>query len=102
MMMNKVVPVFLALSLLLGSQSGTLSVVAKTKAKSHTKVSHRAAKKSSSKVRRTAVKDSTNSIAAKTPTATKEAKKPLIPVSADFKLSNGLRVVFSEDHSVPV
>lgn len=31
-----------------------------------------------------------------------ETKKSLIPVSADFKLQNGLRVVFSEDHSVPV
>lgn len=28
--------------------------------------------------------------------------KPLIPVSRDFKLDNGLRVVLSEDHSVPV
>src|SRR5215470_18048573 len=31
-----------------------------------------------------------------------EWKKPLIPVSRDFKLSNGLRVLLSEDHSVPV
>lgn len=29
-------------------------------------------------------------------------KKPLIPVSKDFKLANGLRVVLSEDHTVPV
>src|SRR5277367_3326066 len=29
-------------------------------------------------------------------------KSPLIPVSKDFKLANGLRVVISEDHSVPV
>jgi zinc protease len=29
-------------------------------------------------------------------------KKPLIPVSKDFTLANGLRVVLSEDHSVPV
>lgn len=28
--------------------------------------------------------------------------KPLIPVTRDFKLTNGLRVVLSEDHSVPV
>ena len=28
-------------------------------------------------------------------------KKPLIPVTRDFKLSNGLRVLFAEDHSVP-
>lgn len=28
--------------------------------------------------------------------------KPLIPVTKDFKLSNGLRVLLSEDHSVPV
>lgn len=31
-----------------------------------------------------------------------EYKTPLIPVSKDFTLPNGLRVVFSEDHSVPV
>lgn len=29
-------------------------------------------------------------------------KKPLIPVSKDFTLQNGLRVVLSEDHSCPV
>lgn len=29
-------------------------------------------------------------------------KSPLIPVSKDFRLSNGLRVIISEDHSVPV
>lgn len=29
-------------------------------------------------------------------------KKPLIPVSKDFTLKNGLRVVLSEDHSCPV
>lgn len=29
-------------------------------------------------------------------------KKPLIPVTADFTLSNGLRVILSEDHTVPV
>jgi zinc protease len=29
-------------------------------------------------------------------------KSPLIPVSKDFRLSNGLRVMISEDHSVPV
>ncbi|HEY9871643.1 MAG TPA: pitrilysin family protein [Candidatus Obscuribacterales bacterium] len=29
-------------------------------------------------------------------------KKPLIPVTKDFTLANGLRVVVSEDHSVPV
>jgi len=28
--------------------------------------------------------------------------KPLIPVSRDFKLKNGLRVLFSEDHTIPV
>lgn len=28
--------------------------------------------------------------------------RPLIPVNKDFKLANGLRVVLSEDHSVPV
>src|SRR5207253_6024362 len=29
-------------------------------------------------------------------------KKPLIPITKDFTLPNGLRVVMSEDHSVPV
>ena len=29
-------------------------------------------------------------------------KKPLIPVTKDFTLDNGLRVILSEDHSVPV
>jgi predicted Zn-dependent peptidase len=29
-------------------------------------------------------------------------KSPLIPISKDFKLANGLRVIISEDHSVPV
>lgn len=31
-----------------------------------------------------------------------EFKSPLIPVSKDFKLDNGLRVILSEDHSAPV
>jgi predicted Zn-dependent peptidase len=31
-----------------------------------------------------------------------EFKSPLIPISKDFKLANGLRVVLSEDHSAPV
>lgn len=31
-----------------------------------------------------------------------EFRKPLIPISRDFTLPNGLRVVLSEDHSVPV
>ena len=31
-----------------------------------------------------------------------EFKSPLIPVTKDFKLSNGLRVILSEDHSAPV
>ncbi len=30
-----------------------------------------------------------------------KAKPPLIPVTRDFKLKNGLRVLFSEDHTVP-
>ncbi len=34
--------------------------------------------------------------------APKTWKKPLIPVTKDFTLSNGLRVLLSEDHSVPV
>ncbi len=29
-------------------------------------------------------------------------KTPLIPIAQDFKLANGLRVIISEDHSVPV
>src|SRR5271156_4989564 len=29
-------------------------------------------------------------------------KSPLIPVTKDFKLANGLRVIISADHSVPV
>jgi predicted Zn-dependent peptidase len=29
-------------------------------------------------------------------------KKPLIPVTKDFTLANGMRVILSEDHSVPV
>jgi zinc protease len=31
-----------------------------------------------------------------------EFKSPLIPVTKDFKLANGLRVILSEDHSAPV
>lgn len=31
-----------------------------------------------------------------------EFKSPLIPVTKDFKLPNGLRVILSEDHSTPV
>jgi predicted Zn-dependent peptidase len=31
-----------------------------------------------------------------------EFKSPLIPVTKDFRLANGLRVILSEDHSVPV
>ena len=31
-----------------------------------------------------------------------EFKSPLIPVTKDFKLPNGLRVIFSVDHSTPV
>jgi predicted Zn-dependent peptidase len=30
------------------------------------------------------------------------SKSPLIPITKDFKLKNGLRVIFSEDHTVPV
>jgi len=33
---------------------------------------------------------------------TNKSKPPLIPVTKDFKLKNGLRVIFSEDHTVPV
>lgn len=34
--------------------------------------------------------------------ATTDWKKPLVPVTRDFTLPNGLRVLLSEDHSVPV
>jgi len=37
-----------------------------------------------------------------TGTPTLQFKKPLIPITKDFKLDNGLRVIVSEDHSVPV
>lgn len=40
--------------------------------------------------------------AALTPALSAEFKKPLIPISRDFTLDNGLRVLVSEDHSVPV
>src|ERR1700733_11141916 len=33
---------------------------------------------------------------------THKTKPSLIPVTKDFKLKNGLRVIFSEDHTVPV
>lgn len=36
------------------------------------------------------------------PIPAQELPKPLIPVTQDFKLPNGLRVVLSEDHSAPV
>ncbi|MBI4534250.1 MAG: insulinase family protein [Candidatus Melainabacteria bacterium] len=36
------------------------------------------------------------------PANASEWSKPLIPVTKDFKLPNGLRVLLSEDHSVPV
>ncbi len=36
------------------------------------------------------------------PAVAAEYRTPLIPVSRDFTLPNGLRVVFSEDHAVPV
>ncbi len=92
----------IGLSLLIGGQSGTMAAAAKASAKSKTKVV-----KTSSKSRKVAYKSRSTrakartQVAAKAP-ATAEARKPLIPVHADFKLENGLRVVFSEDHSVPV
>ncbi len=92
----------IGLSLLLGGQSGMMPATAKASAKSTTKAVKTASKsrKVASKSRSIRAKSRTQ-VAAKTP-ATAEAKKPLIPVHADFKLENGLRVVFSEDHSVPV
>lgn len=82
------------LSVLLGSQTDVMAATAKKAAKKSVKAGARRTGKIAAK--RTKAK-----VAAKAPAAA-EAKKPLIPVHADFKLSNGLRVVFSEDHNVPV
>ncbi len=94
------------LSLLIGGQANMMAATAKVSAKSTTKSTIKTSTKSRSlKSRKVANKSrlskSRAKIAAKAP-ASAEAKKPLIPVHADFKLENGLRVVFSEDHSVPV
>ncbi|HEY9791572.1 MAG TPA: pitrilysin family protein, partial [Candidatus Obscuribacterales bacterium] len=36
------------------------------------------------------------------PSLAQDLPKPLLPITQDFKLPNGLRVVLSEDHSAPV
>jgi predicted Zn-dependent peptidase len=41
-------------------------------------------------------------LGAVTPVGATDWKKPLIPVTKDFVLANGLRVLIAEDHSVPV
>ncbi len=33
---------------------------------------------------------------------TQKGKAPLIPITKDYRLKNGLRVILSEDHTVPV
>jgi zinc protease len=90
--------IMLGLSLLIAGQTGTMAATAKASAKSTTKVTVRSR---SAKPNLKRSKRSGTVVAAKAP-ATADTKKPLIPVHADFKLENGLRVVFSEDHSVPV
>lgn len=104
--------VLVGLSLLLSGQATTMAAFA---AKTGAKTNSAGPKSSSSKrttrgAARIAAKRSAKlafkgnqKIAAKAPAKTAvDSKKPLIPVHADFKLENGLRVVFSEDHSVPV
>lgn len=105
------------LSLLTGGQIGLLTVNASaadaktttSKVKKTVRVSSKArgsasgrklAKKGSKK--RVAKITSQSKLAAKAPASSIDSKKPLIPVHADFKLANGLRVVLSEDHTVPV
>lgn len=89
----------LGLTILLGSQaSTTAALAAKTTAKSTARGAAKVAAKRAKIAGKRAAK-----LAAKEPAKTaSESKKPLIPVHADFRLENGLRVVFSEDHSVPV
>ncbi|HIN64528.1 MAG TPA: insulinase family protein, partial [Candidatus Obscuribacterales bacterium] len=120
--------IMVGLSILIGGQTTTLAAFAKPAAngsanksslvKRATAGTKRSAAKVSKKVARvtrngasrnsrsSAARISANrltQIAAKAPAKTAaDSKKPLIPVHADFTLENGLRVVFSEDHSVPV
>lgn len=91
--------IMLGLSLLLGGQTGTMAAQAKASAK--TKTTRATARSKSAKSRSKYASPSATTVAANAPAAA-DTKKPLIPVHADFKLENGLRVVFSEDHSVPV
>ena len=81
-------------AILLGSQTDVMAATAKRAAKKPVRIG-------SKRTAKLAAKRTKTKVAAKTP-VTADAKKPLIPVHADFKLSNGLRVVFSEDHNVPV
>jgi len=46
--------------------------------------------------------DTKRQIAQAASTEKPKLPKPLIPITKDFKLENGLRVIVSEDHSVPV
>lgn len=120
--------IMVGLSILIGGQTTTLAAFAKPPAngsanksslvKRTTAGTKRSAAKASKNVARgtrngasrnsrsSAARISANrltQIAAKAPAKTAaDSKKPLIPVHADFTLENGLRVVFSEDHSVPV
>ncbi len=91
--------IMLGLTILLGSQASTIAALAaKPKANSTARGAAKVAAKRAKIAGKRAAK-----LAAKAPAKTaSESKKPLIPVHADFRLENGLRVVFSEDHSVPV
>lgn len=41
-------------------------------------------------------------IASTMPVLALEIRKPMVPITQDFKLPNGLRVILSEDHTAPV
>lgn len=100
--------VVVGLSLLLSGQTTTTAAfAAKTQAKTKSVASKssksRRTTRGANKIAAKRAARSNQKIAAKAPAKTAaDSKKPLIPVHADFKLENGLRVVFSEDHSVPV
>ena len=91
--------IMVGLSILMGGQTSTMAAFAKASTKSSLTTKTSVKRRSKSTGRSTASKS--RKVAAKA-AATADNKKPLIPVHADFKLENGLRVVFSEDHSVPV
>ncbi len=85
----------LGLSIMLGSTAGVTAGMPAAYAKEKPIKIAAKTPKATAKKRKNA-KDSGRT------TISSETRKPLIPVHADFKLDNGLRVVFSEDHSVPV